>query len=53
MPQFRGENPYFFSEILDQFVSFIDASMYRVNSRDSHRDAVCKKSKFFPSIPLS
>ena len=29
MPQFRGGNPYFFSENLYQSVSFIDASMYR------------------------
>ena len=30
-PQFRGGNPYFFSEHLYQSVSFIYASMYRGN----------------------
>ena len=31
-PQFRGGNPYFFSENLYQSVSFIYASMYRTKS---------------------
>ena len=43
-PQFRGGNPYFFSENLYQSVSF-DVS--RKHSRDSYRDAVCKKSRHF------
>ena len=42
-PQFRGGNPYFFSENLYQSVSFIYAS--RKRSRDSYPDAVCKKSR--------
>ena len=41
MPQFRGGNPYFFRENLYQSVYFIDVS--RHFSRDSHREAVCKK----------
>ena len=35
-PQFRGGNPYFFSENPYQSVSFIYASMYRENVRAIH-----------------
>ena len=35
-PQFREENPYFFSENLYQSVSFIYASMYRENVHAIH-----------------
>ena len=35
-PQFRGGNPYFFSENPYQSVSFIDASMYRENVHAIH-----------------
>ena len=35
-PQFRGGNPYFFSENLYQSVSFIYASMYRENVHAIH-----------------
>ena len=36
MPQFRGGNPYFFSENLYQSVSFIYASMYCENVHAIH-----------------
>ena len=35
-PQFRGGNPYFFSENLYQSVSYIYASMYRENVHAIH-----------------
>ena len=35
-PQFRGRNPYFFSEILYQSVSLIYASMHRENVHAIH-----------------
>ena len=35
-PQFRGGNPYFFSENLSQSVSFIYASMYSENVHAIH-----------------
>ena len=43
-PQFRGRNPYFFSENPYQSVSFIYASMYHKCSRNSYHDAVMQKN---------
>ena len=42
-PQFRGGNPYFFSENPYQSVSFICINVSRKRSRDSYHDAVFAK----------
>ena len=42
-PQFRGGNPYFFSENPYTRIIHLCIDLSRKRSRDSYRDAVCKK----------